>query len=145
MCSTHAHTDSSPCCIQVTPTSLTFGLDSGKAPVYTWMKQELTLKNSNAFDINTFVAIESSWKFEVKVSHPEPFLLRAGTEEKVTIGIRILCTTTLKTKLSILFCKNGEDEFNELAIPFETESLPSTRLDSGLFEVEREHRRSGGK
>jgi len=126
--------------VQVTPECLKFGLGSHQAPVGTLMKQELILKNTQSQDVTVLIAPvdnpDSSYKFCVNVSCPNPFVMNPGKQETVTVKMKILCTTTLKMELSIKTWKDEGTEFKEAIIPFCTESALSSRLDPHELKIE---------
>ena len=119
--------------VQVSPPRVDFGLGTHQAPVDTLMKQELVLRNTLSQDVLVLVAPiddpKNSYRFRVKVSHPQAFVVKAGTEERVVVHMKVLCTTSLKLELSVKTWLSEGVEFKEAVIQFCTESELSPKLD----------------
>ena len=111
-----------------------FGLNSRSAPIDTPLTQNVVLKNSKESNVSVLIApVEdrrSAFKYNASVSHPAPFVIRAGKEETVAIRLTVLCTTRVKMELSIKTWQDVESsEFKEATRVFVLDSQPSTKLD----------------
>ena len=119
--------------VQVEPRSLTFGLGTHQVPVDKILTEELTLRNTQSQDVHALVSVvekpSDSYKYLVRVLQPEPFIISPGKEEKVTIKMKVLCTTTFMMELLVKSWKDDESKFKEMILPFCSESELSKKLD----------------
>jgi len=124
--------------VQVSPPRVDFGLGTHQAPVGTLMRQELVLRNTLSQDVLVLVAPvgdpKNSHKFLVKVSHPQAFVVKSGTEVGVVVHMKVLYTTSLKLELSVKTWLSEGVEFKEAVIQFCTASELSPKLDPDELE-----------
>ena len=119
--------------IKFSPASLTFGVEAGLFPVNRTVSQELVLKNTQSSDICVSICpsvdAESSWKCETTLDHPDPFVVKAGSEETITMKLKIMCTTKLMLKVSLKTWYSGVSWFKEATINIPVTSQESTSID----------------